>query len=222
MPIHQNSIRYRHLVLGVIDNVNHHTYFEGIEIVWVDVQDSKKLRLSCCFSGEGRKLLQDENLKPVFNMESKKFILPVREEILRDWERMGVLKSVLLDRLRLCPKCYALPTFRPACKYCLSARVQRDTLIHHFACAHVDFFNNFEKRGEIICPKCRLKNLVMGSDFEYLQGSYRCNDCQWCDSELEEVGHCLSCGHRFPNHQGHLKDLIGFKIQRLNPKSFFP
>ena len=89
--------------------------------------------------------------------------------------------------------------FVTACRKCGSARVKRDELIHHYACAHVDYgvdisaqWRTARLSRNVVPPR-----LVVGSDFEYLEGQYQCLDCQWQDSSLESIAHCLKCNYRF-------------------------
>ena len=58
-----------------------------------------------------------------------------------------------------------------------SVKVTNERLIHHFACAHVAPVSDFEKGGELVCPKCRMRRMIVASDFEYANGPYRCADC---------------------------------------------
>ena len=126
----------------------------------------------------------------------------------------------MIDRVLLCPECGGLPTFRNGCPACGSARVNSPKMIHHFACAHIGHVEDFELAGELVCPKCRTRRMVMGTDFEYLQGPYVCLDCNRSDVALQSVGHCLSCGLRFPAHQAAEKELIAYHVNRLVPLDF--
>ena len=148
---------------------------------------------------------------PRFDSSRLKFVLPVTErEHATDQEHVG-RSEVLLDRVWVCPQCHALPSFRPACPCCGSARVERDSLMHHFACAYVGQISEFRVTpdGGLACPKCCAQRLIVGTDCEALHGPHRCNDCDWSPQELEIIGHCLKCGLRFPAHQAHLEDLVG-------------
>ncbi len=122
----------------------------------------------------------------------------------------GALSERLLDRVWVCPQCRALPSFRPACPCCGSAGVERDQMLHHFACAFVGPTSDFQVSDEgLACPKCCAQRLMVGTDCEFLDGPWRCTDCDWNTNELEIVGHCLKCGFRFPAHQAAIEDLMG-------------
>ena len=93
-------------------------------------------------------------------------------------------------------------------------------LIHHFACAHVGPICDFETSEGLVCPKCRRRRLVVGSDFEYQAGASRCLDCHWSGSELEQVGQCLRCAFRFAGRQAQSLEMIGYHVHRLDPLAF--
>lgn len=149
-------------------------------------------------------------LTPVFDPKSLKFNYGVPSPMLRAWQDNGTLQKVLLDSVQVCPKCRALPSFRFGCASCGSGCVTNERLIHHFACAHVAQIDAFDNNGRIACPKCRMVNLIVGSDFEYLTGPYRCLDCQWSAAELEHIAHCLACNYRFPASESVVENLVAY------------
>jgi hypothetical protein len=189
----------------------------GMEVRYRQPHESGRLRLGGPFGGFGGQILLADNLKPTFRRDTMEFSLGFPEELLLKWAEVGVLQAVLLDRVQLCPKCHGLPTFRQACPICGSAVLTNDRLIHHFACAHVGLVSDFEATGELICPKCRRQHLVVGSDYEYCTGPYRCQSCHWSDTELGLVAQCLRCELRFPAYQAYEHDLRGYLANRLDP-----
>ncbi|MCX7420999.1 MAG: hypothetical protein NT013_15865 [Planctomycetia bacterium] len=147
---------------------------------------------------------------PRFDSSRLKFMKPVNDFERPVAKEQGGRSDVLLDRVWVCPQCHALPSFRPACPCCGSARVERDSLMHHFACAYIGQVSEFRvtSEGGLACPKCCAQRLIVGTDCESLYGPNRCNDCDWSPQELEIIGHCLKCGLRFPAHQAHLEDIV--------------
>jgi hypothetical protein len=180
------------------------------------------LRLGGQFAGFAHELLHPKNLTPAFDAHALEFRLGLNEPVLERWAEVGVLAERLWDRVQLCPSCHAVPTFRDGCPQCGSARVTRERLIHHFACAHVGPVAEFERAGGIVCPKCLHRPLVVGTDYEYTAGPFTCLGCRWCDMELEHVAQCLRCGLRFPGHQAYQKDLRVFHADRLDPLAVLP
>ena len=93
-------------------------------------------------------------------------------------------------------------------------------MIHHFACANVDFVENFELDNELCCQKCRTRRLIIGSDYEYLEGPNMCHDCGQANLEKIQIGHCLSCEYRFPSETAYSMEIIGYRVNRLDILGF--
>jgi hypothetical protein len=179
------------------------------------------------FTGYASELLKSENLTPRLDFHHWRFELEFPEAILEHWAGIGVLEPVLWDRVQLCPRCQGVPTLRRGCSACGSIHVSNDRLIHHFACAHVGLVEEFEPGvpaapGQLVCPKCRTRRLIVGSDYEYLTGPYRCGDCRWTGTELELIGQCLRCQLRFPVAQAYELELKGYRAHRLDPLALMP
>ncbi|MBN2216226.1 MAG: hypothetical protein JW719_02495 [Pirellulales bacterium] len=176
-----------------------------------------RLRVGVRFVPHNNDLLRWENLFPTLQPCSYQFATGLPESTLRRWVEIGVLEPFLADRPLLCPRCHALPTYHQGCKQCGSARLDNQRLIHHFPCAYVGYTEEFDRTGEMICPKCRVRNLVVGADYEYLQGPHRCADCGWSGTDLETVGYCLACHWRFTLRQAWQAEFIGYHVNRLDP-----
>jgi hypothetical protein len=188
----------------------------GLEVLATQVTAAERLRVRGRWGGLAEALLQPDKLVPTLDVTAMEFRLGFPDEVLRPWAEIGVLQPFLVDRLQVCPKCYGLPTFRLGCRHCGSARVGSETFLHHYACAYVGLTSAFEAQEELVCPKCRTRRLVVGADYEFLTGPYRCSDCHWSDGELEHVAECLRCRFRFPGHQAHELELRGYRAVRLD------
>lgn len=164
-----------------------------------------------------RCVFRPDNVRPWFDPRTYSLAAPQNEAALTRWCGLGVARPVVMDYVQVCPTCQALPSFRHGCRKCGCARLSNIQLIHHFACAYVGFVEKFEQHGELICPKCRAKHLIVGADFEYLAGPYQCLDCHWRDSTPEHIAQCLRCGLRCPSSQLTEQQLIGYHVPRLDP-----
>lgn len=173
------------------------------------------LRVSAMVVDAARDPLSDANLTPAFDASSFTFRTKLAPAVLDQWLALGVLQTRLLDRVLVCPRCRSLPTFRRGCRACGSIEVSSQRLIHHFACAHVDFVASFEYETEMICPKCRVRQLVIGADFEYLAGPFQCADCQWSDAELATIARCAACGDEFGSDEALEEEVMGYHVARL-------
>jgi len=160
--------------------------------------------------------LHVSRLRPRFDAQRLGYQTALSITALQAWVARGVLRPQLIDRVKVCPQCEALPTFREGCPLCGSALTETLPVIHHFACAHVAPAPEFE--GESLsCPKCRTQKLVVGADFEYLSGPRSCRECDWSDAALALIGECLGCGHRFAGKEAHEKEVLEYHVERLDP-----
>ena len=192
----------------------------GIDILSVRAQEDGGVRVIGRVGGYGEQILSPERSMPTFDPDTLSFELGFPEEMLGQWAALGVLEAVFVDNVQVCPRCDCLPTFRTGCPNCGSAQLDHDQLIHHFACAHVGRVVDFDCDGELICPKCRKRHLIVASDFDYVTGPYRCANCHWSNLNPEEVAQCLGCQFRFPAYQAETKELKGYRANRLDPLAY--
>ena len=151
---------------------------------------------------------------PEFDAKTKRLDFGPLEERVGQWENDPDVTRISLDKVIVCPECEAIPTFRPGCGACGSAWVEQEVLIHHYACAHVGPEDEFLTPAGMVCPKCRLRDLVAGSDFEQIRGCLRCSDCDAVFTQTKMIGHCLSCQHRFAADDGELQFVYGYRVGR--------
>jgi hypothetical protein len=172
------------------------------------------------FGGYMHEVLDSDPIFPVLDRSEMKFVLPYPESVLASLCKVGAAHAMLLDAVTLCPNCHGIPTFRSGCSLCLSSNVQASKMIHHFACAHVDFVENFEQGNELCCQKCRTRRLIVGSDFEYLDGPNHCHDCGQANLEKIQIGHCLNCEYRFPIEAAYSMEIVGYRVNKLDLLGF--
>lgn len=168
------------------------------------------------FRGYMHEVIGCEQIMPVLDTERMRFNLPYPEPMLASLCKVGAAVSLEMDSVLLCPNCHGIPTFRYGCSLCLSNNVKASKMIHHFACANVDFVENFEMDNELCCQKCRTRRMIIGSDYEYLDGPSMCYDCGQANLEKIQIGHCLSCEHRFPIETAYHMDIVGYSVKRLD------
>lgn len=159
---------------------------------------------------------------PQFNAQTMKFDFGAQQHLLPAWEQDERTCRVALDRIIVCPDCSAVPTIRSGCGSCGSAWVEEETLLHHYACAHVGPEADFRRGDDLVCPKCRLTGLVAGSDFERMSGARRCQDCYAEVAADHLIGHCLACQLRFPLHEGRVQEIYGYQVGGTPAKAIVP
>jgi hypothetical protein len=174
-------------------------------------------RLEGNFARDDRDILRSDNLTPQLNQETHRFESGLPSTVLEQWVDLDVLRPRLLDRVYSCPACAAILSVRQGCRGCGSVRTTNARMVHHFACAYVGPVAEYERTGELACPKCLTRNLVVGTDFEFFNGLCQCEDCEWTDTQLSMVGECLACNLRLPIELAHEQDLIVYDVDRLDP-----
>lgn len=157
-----------------------------------------------------------ELVLPQFDPVSLRFRHDAGESQIAAWRNDETVTKVTLDQIMVCPCCESLPTFRLGCPDCGSSSTKRESLIHHYACAHIGTESDFRQAGDLSCPKCLQKGLVAGSDFETVSGCQVCADCGSKSTEPQLIGHCLSCQHRFPASEAKIRELTGFYVHRVH------
>ena len=190
--------------------------FQSISVVNVAEAENGKTRINGIFGGPLGPIFEDEMLLPRINPATLQFDIGIDDAQLANLTSLGAIQSKSLDFVSLCPKCHSVPTVRQGCSRCLSGHVSSAKMIHHYACAHVDFAENFEYENQIVCRKCRAKRLIVGADFEYLDGPNRCADCHQSNLELTMIGHCMSCNYRFPMQMADHVEITGYRVARMD------
>lgn len=151
---------------------------------------------------------------PELDPKTRRMTFGPYESRRKHWDNDPDVKKIALDKIIVCPDCEAIPTFREGCGSCGSAWTEQEVLIHHYACAHVGPEQDFLTPDGMACPKCRLRNMVAGADFEQIQGCLRCTDCDAIFTQSKLIGHCLACDLRFDAADGKAVSLYGYKVGR--------
>lgn len=110
--------------------------------------------------------------------------------------RKGYLKAELIDKVVVCMACNSANVrIKKLCPDCMSLRLRKEGLIEHFACGAVDRQAAFESvSGDLVCPKCKAKLQLIGSDYRVLPPAYVCLACNVRSSEPLLVVKCDDCG----------------------------
>jgi hypothetical protein len=116
-------------------------------------------------------------------------------QVLDSLVRKGYLTAELIDKITLCQTCGS-GSIRlvKVCPECGSLRLHKEGLIEHFSCGAVERQSAFEgKNGDLICPKCKAKLNLIGSDYRILPPAYKCLGCNTLNSEPKLVTKCAEC-----------------------------
>jgi hypothetical protein len=185
--------------------------YTGIDVRAVAVRGPGSVLVHGQVGGLADALLQPKNLTPRFHFDSMTFTFGFSPRLLHRWEEAGVLRSVVIDRLLLCPRCHGLPTFRHGCRHCGSGRV---TLVASAG--------NGKARPDAEVP------LIVSLDHQTHSApvvapeapsrfpAYHCQDCHRSDTDLAPVHQCLHCDCRFAAQEAFEMVLRGYCARRLD------
>jgi CheY-like chemotaxis protein/predicted Zn-ribbon and HTH transcriptional regulator len=129
------------------------------------------------------------------------FNLPSREAIrlLEDLVSEGLLDRRLAYKINLCPTCgWHTLNIIEVCPRCKSIDIEIESVVHHFACAHVGAWSDFKQGADLVCPKCDAKLRQIGMDYEKPGDTYVCKGCGYAFTDSKVIAKCLRCGHECP------------------------
>jgi len=209
----------RNWVVGINCDTNneqgHQLHFANVVVRNVSYP-AGGIRIGASFQHPMDDLLRPQNLQPRLCGDSHQLVPELSFSVLDDWCEVGVMRRVLMQRIHSCPECSAVAAIGNGCRECGSARYEFQNLIHHFACAYFGLEDEFETEHGLACPKCRMKGLVAGADFELIKARYQCADCGFESNELEQVCNCLNCQLRFPLRMAREERVFGYDVERLD------
>jgi hypothetical protein len=116
-------------------------------------------------------------------------------QVLDSLVRKGYLTAELVDKVIVCSTCGSGNVrLRKTCPECNSLRLHKEGLIEHFACGAVERQSAFEtQNGDLVCPKCKAKLQLIGSDYRTLPPAYKCLSCNTLNSEPQLTIKCGDC-----------------------------
>jgi len=192
------------LVVGVRRDRKRPQYF-GMDVLARSVNPDGRVLIQGQVGGLADALLQPKNLTPRFHFDTMTFTFGFAPAVLHGWEELGVLESVVIDRLLLCPRCHGLPTFRQGCRRCGSGRVIPFALSDHNGLGQADTPVFIQQP-----PPPTPDNGIACRD------GYLCQECHSRDVELGSVNQCLHCAHRFTAQDAYEMVLRGYRAQRFD------
>ncbi len=110
-------------------------------------------------------------------------------------ESQRLFSSTFYDRAYFCSSCHsAFLNFKEICTRCESPNLRTDDLIHHFHCGYVGPFDDFNREGKLVCPKCDRAVKHIGTDHDKPSIVFNCNDCGNSFQNPNIITDCYNCG----------------------------
>lgn len=138
------------------------------------------------------------------------------ESALEDLSRSEILVKEVSGNIATCPVCNSHRlSMHSVCPVCGSFNLKKGQVLEHLTCGYVGFEKDFQRNGQLTCPKCRKSLKALGVDYKRQKNVYRCLDC---GSLLPFPDRRYSCenNHIFKEEELILKNIYRY---RVNPSS---
>ncbi|MDP2900186.1 MAG: hypothetical protein Q8O47_04390 [Candidatus Bathyarchaeota archaeon] len=136
------------------------------------------------------------------------------KSLLNKMTDLGIFNKEKFDEGILCPKCRSPNiTINYSCPYDNSKEIERDSLIEHLACGHIDTLSHFKRENDLVCPRCKA-NLTPGSYRN--AGSW--NTCGSCGRRLESLWvlhKCRKCGATFTFEDAQIQESYIYSLSEF-------
>jgi len=139
--------------------------------------------------------------------------IPVDAALLRRLAGIGILKTLLFEKIFMCPKC-GTPTSvyaRFKCPQCASTDISINRMIEHLTCGTIHEEKVFQVGNTMVCPTC--KKLLQKTNEQRLIG-LMCS-CDKCRAHFEDPSQsffCRKCEVDFNLTTGIITDVYTYYI----------
>lgn len=120
-------------------------------------------------------------------------------DLLRALESQRVVEGEFQTKAYACAHCRCgFLNFVEVCPDCGSADLLVDDMVHHFRCGYIAPSRDFERGGDMVCPKCDREMRHVGVDYDKPSLAYDCNECRHRFAEPEVTTSCYRCRRLTP------------------------
>ena len=134
----------------------------------------------------------------VFTNGTENYLLWINDLI----EQEILLKKKLVDHFFCCSKCMSPHLkFAAKCPECGGANTKTEDFLHCFTCGYNAPEKEFLKDERLICPRCRSKLKLFGSDYDRPLETGICLDCNTAFIEADLNAECMVCGEKHSAEQ---------------------
>lgn len=134
-------------------------------------------------------------------------------EFLSKLWKQGYLKRKFYGKVFRCPH-DGVTNLRPRllCPRCQSEKWERQVLIEHLDCGHIDIERNFQRGEEYVCPKDGKKLRQIGVDYRKPGTAYYCPACEEIHPTLLERWTCNISDHTFPLEEAVAESVYSYTL----------
>lgn len=123
-----------------------------------------------------------------------KWETPRLRRTFRSLSDKGLLNAELSEKLPVCRSCES-PNLqlRRTCPSCRSIKLTKSLLLEHYPCGLVARQDAFINGSDLVCPKCKAKLHMVGSDYRDLSYMFVCQGCGAINRDLLHTLKCAVC-----------------------------
>lgn len=163
-----------------------------------------------------------EDAQPQLNRESGSYAYSGVEfglgdisALLAELESHGILRRYIADTVPACSAC-GHSNFQVVylCPFSQHSTLELGTMVEHYACGYTDFEDKFKIGNELICPKCRRKLKMIGSDYRKVERLYQCNGCGKHFGRPKLQFPCRSCGKTNFEDEMVMRPIYGYLLNQ--------
>ncbi|UCE96739.1 MAG: hypothetical protein JSV51_03875 [Candidatus Bathyarchaeota archaeon] len=135
------------------------------------------------------------------------------EKLLNELTSAGILTRELHDKVLFCPHCSSPKiSTHYNCPHCKSFNISKSALIEHIPCGYIDTEDHFEKKGKLLCPRCRKELVKPDADYRKAGIWCTCNDCNK-SFDIPVPSHlCRDCNKRFTFEDAHYRTTYSYEL----------
>jgi hypothetical protein len=159
-----------------------------------------------------------------------------RKKVLKSLVLKGYLKEKDFDAALICPNCESSDVFtRYNCPSCQSINIRKVQLVEHSKCGFIGNLSEFEKKDQLICPKCNIliSDLTISTSnqqqdkktvLKIIGSSFACDKCGTKFDKPLTSHICQDCSATFSFREANYERLPAYelteKIDTLAPNTF--
>lgn len=138
------------------------------------------------------------------------------ESALEDLSKLEILTKEVSSNIGLCPVCHTHRlSVHFTCSICGSPSLEKVNVLEHLTCGYIAPEKDFQKEGQLVCPKCRKTLKALGVDYKRQRNVYKCLKCGALIPIPDRLYSCEN-NHKFREDELIIKNIYRYEV---NPVS---
>ena len=138
-------------------------------------------------------------------------LVAARLATLCEWKYLQ--RRELIDRTSHCPICSSLQlNLVDHCPQCKGTLIEEVPFIKCLLCGHTAEEPASADAEGFMCPQCKAMLQQIKTDYDWVQGNYRCHSCGNTFTQPEPQAHCLRCGNQAPAGRLLVRQIYNYEL----------